>query len=85
MASCGGVGFSCYIEACGIAAVRGGGLAGGGRGRPVRGKRLHPFSMPTGNILVYTRARHSHGQGHETTFAQLMSSWLGVAVRNRWR
>ena len=36
--------------------------------------------LPPANILVYTGA-HSHGQGHETTFAQLMSSWLGVPSR----
>ncbi|MFN8928324.1 MAG: xanthine dehydrogenase family protein molybdopterin-binding subunit, partial [Rhodospirillales bacterium] len=32
---------------------------------------------PTGNVLLYTGS-HQHGQGHETTFAQLISTYLGV-------
>jgi aerobic carbon-monoxide dehydrogenase large subunit len=36
--------------------------------------RVHP----TGGITVFTGS-HSHGQGHETTFAQLVSDQLGVA------
>ena len=34
---------------------------------------------PTGNIEVLTGS-HSHGQGHETTFAQLVSDRLGVPI-----
>ena len=34
---------------------------------------------PTGSITVFTGA-HSHGQGHETTFAQLVSERLGLAL-----
>jgi carbon-monoxide dehydrogenase large subunit len=34
---------------------------------------------PTGNIEVLTGS-HSHGQGHETTFAQLVSDRLGVDI-----
>ena len=36
--------------------------------------RVHP----TGGITVFTGS-HSHGQGHETTFAQLVSDRLGLA------
>jgi len=34
---------------------------------------------PTGSVTVLTGA-HSHGQGHETTFAQLVADKLGVPV-----
>jgi aerobic carbon-monoxide dehydrogenase large subunit len=36
---------------------------------------------PTGSIEVLTGA-HSHGQGHETTFAQLVSSRLGIPIES---
>ena len=35
--------------------------------------RVHP----TGSVTVFT-GTHSHGQGHETTFAQLVVDQLGV-------
>ena len=34
---------------------------------------------PTGSVEVLTGS-HSHGQGHETTFAQLVSQRLGMAI-----
>ena len=34
---------------------------------------------PTGSITVFTGS-HSHGQGHETTFAQLVSDRFGVPL-----
>ncbi len=37
--------------------------------------RVHP----TGSVTVFTGA-HSHGQGHETTFAQLVVDQLGVPL-----
>ena len=36
---------------------------------------------PTGSIEVLTGS-HSHGQGHETTFAQLVSDRLGVPIES---
>ena len=73
-----GVGISCYIEACGIApsAVVGsvGARAGLFEAAEVR------FD-PTGTVTVFTGS-HSHGQGHETTFAQVVSSKLGVPIEN---
>ncbi len=69
-----GVGFSCYIEACGIAPSAAVGSLGAGVGLWESGSiRFNP----TGNVIVNTGS-HSHGQGHETTFAQLISSHLGV-------
>ncbi|MCA8932201.1 MAG: xanthine dehydrogenase family protein molybdopterin-binding subunit [Rhodospirillaceae bacterium] len=71
-----GVGFSCYIEACGIAPSAAVGALGGGVGLWESGAiRFNP----TGNVTVHTGS-HSHGQGHETAFAQLISSYLGVPV-----
>ena len=69
-----GIGVANYIEACGIApsAIAGelGGRAGGYESATVR---VHP----TGSVSVLTGS-HSHGQGHETTFAQIVSDMLGV-------
>ncbi len=69
-----GVGFATYIEACGPApsAVAGalGAQAGLWESAQVR-------VTPTGKVTVFTGS-HSHGQGHETTFAQLAADELQV-------
>ena len=36
---------------------------------------------PTGSVEVLTGS-HAHGQGHETTFAQLVSERLGIPIEN---
>ncbi len=73
-----GIGFSSYIEACGIAPSQAAGALGAGVGGWESGTiRFNP----TGSVLVYTGS-HSHGQGHETTFAQLVSDRLGVPFEN---
>jgi len=71
-----GIGFSCYIEACGIAPSQVVGALGAGVGLWEAGKVR--FSV-TGKLQVFTGS-HSHGQGHETTFAQVMASKLGVPM-----
>jgi carbon-monoxide dehydrogenase large subunit len=68
-----GWGISTYIEACGIAGALGA-RAGLYEAATVR-------VNPTGSITVFT-GTHSHGQGHETTFAQIVADKLGVAVDN---
>ena len=71
-----GVGFSAYIEACSIAPSKVVGSLGAQAGLYESGKvRVHP----TGGVTVYTGS-HSHGQGHETTFAQLVADELGVPM-----
>src|SRR5438552_8055188 len=71
-----GVGFSTYIEACSIAPSKLVGALGAGAGLYESGKvRVHP----TGGVTVYTGS-HSHGQGHETTFAQLVADQLGIPM-----
>jgi len=69
-----GVGYSSYIEACGIAPSNIAGALGARAGLFECGEvRVHP----TGSVTVFTGS-HSHGQGHETTFAQVVASRLGM-------
>jgi len=71
-----GIGFSCYIEACGLAPSQVAGSLGAGVGLWESGEvRVNP----TGTVTVLTGS-HSHGQGHETTFAQLVASKFGISV-----
>ena len=71
-----GIGFSAYIEACSIAPSKLVGALGAGAGLYESGKvRVHP----TGMVTVYTGS-HSHGQGHETTFAQVVADKLGIPI-----
>ena len=71
-----GIGLSTYLEACGIApsAVVGslGARAGLYESASVR-------VDPTGTVTVFT-GTHSHGQGHETTFAQIVAGKLGIPL-----
>jgi len=73
-----GIGFSTYIEACGLApsAVVGslGARAGLFESAMVR-------VQPTGKVSVFVGS-HSHGQGHETTFAQVVADQLGIAIED---
>ncbi len=71
-----GLGFSCYIEACGLAPSNIAGALGARAGLFEAGEvRVHP----TGTVTVFTGS-HSHGQGHETTFAQVVAAKLGIPV-----
>ena len=72
-----GIGFSTYIEACGIAPSAAVGSLGAGVGL---WESAEVRVNPTGSVEVLTGS-HSHGQGHETTFAQLVSERLGVPIR----
>jgi len=71
-----GLGYSAYIEACGLAPSNVAGSLGARAGLFEAGEvRVHP----TGKVTVFTGS-HSHGQGHETTFAQVVAHRLGLAV-----
>ena len=71
-----GIGYSAYIEACGIAPSSVAGALGARAGLFEAGEvRVHP----TGKVTVFTGS-HSHGQGHETTFAQVVADRLGLAL-----
>ncbi|HYN13612.1 MAG TPA: xanthine dehydrogenase family protein molybdopterin-binding subunit [Burkholderiales bacterium] len=71
-----GLGYACYIEACGIAPSNVAGSLGARAGLYEAGEvRVHP----TGTVTVFTGS-HSHGQGHETSFAQVVADRLGLAM-----
>lgn len=73
-----GIGFSTYIEACGIAPSAVVGALGARAGLyEVAQVRV----QPTGKVNVFTGA-HSHGQGHETTFAQVVADRLGIPLED---
>jgi carbon-monoxide dehydrogenase large subunit len=73
-----GIGISTYLEACGIAPSAVVGSLGARAGLYETGSiRVHP----TGSVTIFT-GTHSHGQGHETTFAQLVSGGLGIPIEN---
>jgi len=73
-----GIGISTYVEACGIAPSAVAGALGARAGLYESAQvRVHP----TGSVTVYT-GTHSHGQGHETTFAQLVSESFGIPAEN---
>ncbi|MCW8165516.1 xanthine dehydrogenase family protein molybdopterin-binding subunit [Verminephrobacter aporrectodeae] len=73
-----GIGYSSYIEACGLAPSNIAGALGARAGLFECGEvRVHP----TGSVSVFTGS-HSHGQGHETTFAQVVAARLGIPVEN---
>lgn len=73
-----GIGISSYVEICGMAPsqVLGavGGQAGGWESATVR---VHP----TGKVTVLTGSS-AHGQGHETTFAQIVADQLGIPIED---
>ncbi len=68
-----GLGIVHYIEACGIAPSA---LVGSLGARAGLYEAATVRVNPTGNVSVFTGS-HSHGQGHETTFAQIVAEMLG--------
>jgi carbon-monoxide dehydrogenase large subunit len=73
-----GIGFSSYIEACGIAPSA---VVGSLGARAGLYESANVRVQPTGKVSVYTGS-HSHGQGHDTTFAQVAADHLGVALED---
>ncbi|MGA7670422.1 MAG: molybdopterin cofactor-binding domain-containing protein [Nitrolancea sp.] len=71
-----GIGFSTYVEVCGLAPSAAAGAMGWGGGLYESATvRVHP----TGKVSAFTGSS-THGQGHETTFAQLVNDELGVPL-----
>ncbi|HEY3063691.1 MAG TPA: molybdopterin cofactor-binding domain-containing protein [Chloroflexota bacterium] len=69
-----GIGLSSWIEICGFGPSAATAGATGGLALIESAQvRMHP----TGSVQVYV-GTHAHGQGHETTFAQIASDTLGV-------
>src|SRR5258708_539082 len=73
-----GLVYSCYIEACGLAPSN---IAGALGARAVLYEVGEIRVHPTGSVTVFTGS-HSHGQGHETTFAQVVADRLGIPLEN---
>jgi carbon-monoxide dehydrogenase large subunit len=73
-----GIGYSCYIEACGIAPSQAVGSLGAGVGL---WESAEVRVNPVGTIEILTGS-HSHGQGHETTFAQIVAERFGLPTEN---
>jgi carbon-monoxide dehydrogenase large subunit len=73
-----GIGLASYIEACGIAPSS---LVGSIGARAGLYEAATIRVNPTGSVTVLTGS-HSHGQGHETTFAQVVSDKLGIPYEN---
>jgi len=73
-----GIGFSTYIEACGIAPSA---VVGALGARAGLFESAQVTVHPTGKVSVYTGS-HSHGQGHETTFAQVVADRMGIPIED---
>lgn len=71
-----GIGIASYIEACGIAPSS---LVGALGARAGLYEAATVRVNPTGSVSVLTGS-HSHGQGHETTFAQVVADKLGIDI-----
>jgi carbon-monoxide dehydrogenase large subunit len=75
-----GIGLSTYVELCGVAPSAWFGVPGEGWGAGLwesANVRVHL----TGKVVVTTGSQ-SHGQGHETTMAQVAASELGVPLED---
>jgi carbon-monoxide dehydrogenase large subunit len=75
-----GIGLSTYLEICGVAPSKWIGLVGEGWGAAMwesANIRIHL----TGKVVL-TIGTSSHGQGHETTMAQIVAHQLGVPVED---
>jgi len=75
-----GIGLSTYIEMCGVAPSKWIGVVGEGWGAAMwesANIRIHL----TGKVVL-TIGTQSHGQGHETTMAQIVATGLGVPVED---
>ncbi len=71
-----GIGIACYIESSGVAPSRLAGMMG------ARGGFYEAATVrvaPDGSVTAYL-GTHNHGQGHATTFAQILAARLGVAL-----
>ncbi|MBV7410098.1 xanthine dehydrogenase family protein molybdopterin-binding subunit [Maritimibacter sp. DP1N21-5] len=69
-----GLGVNCYIEACGIAPSN---LVGQLGARAGLYESATVRVNATGGLVVMTGS-HSHGQGHETAFPQVIAEMIGI-------
>ena len=73
-----GIGLSCYIEACGVAPSS---AVGGALGCGVGMWEMAEIKVnPVGTVEVFVGTL-GHGQGHETTYAQIVADRFGIPDR----
>jgi aerobic carbon-monoxide dehydrogenase large subunit len=75
-----GVGFSTYVEVCGLAPSRAVGPQGVGL-QAAFWESANVRVTPTGSAIVYT-GTSPHGQGLDTSFAQIAGDVLGIDPQN---
>ena len=75
-----GIGLSSYLEVCGIAPSKWIGAVGEGWGAAMWESANIKVHL-TGKVVV-TIGTSSHGQGHETTVAQIVASQLGLPIED---
>jgi aerobic carbon-monoxide dehydrogenase large subunit len=71
-----GIGMACYVESSGVAPSRFAGMLGARTGFF---EAAHIRVLPDGSIQALL-GTHNHGQGHATTFAQILCTRLGVPL-----
>ena len=71
-----GIGVACYVESSGVAPSR---LAGMMGARVGFYESAQVRVAPDGSLTAYL-GTHNHGQGHATTYAQILSAQLGVPM-----
>jgi carbon-monoxide dehydrogenase large subunit len=71
-----GIGIACYVESSGVAPSRFAGALGARAGFYESASiRMEPDGAVQARL-----GTHNHGQGHETSFAQILASQLGVPI-----
>ena len=71
-----GIGIACYVESSGVAPSRLAGMMGARFGFY---ESAQVRVAPDGSVAAYL-GTHNHGQGHATTFAQILAAQLGVPM-----
>jgi carbon-monoxide dehydrogenase large subunit len=71
-----GIGLSTYVEICGFGPSA---ATVGVTGSVAFTESAQVRVLPTGSVAVFTGA-HAHGQGHDTTFAQIAADGLGLPL-----
>jgi carbon-monoxide dehydrogenase large subunit len=75
-----GIGLSTYLEICGVAPSKWIGAVGEGWGAAMWESANIKVHL-TGKVVV-TMGTQSHGQGHETTYSQIVAGELGVPMED---
>jgi carbon-monoxide dehydrogenase large subunit len=71
-----GIGLACYVESSGVAPSRLAGMMGARFGFY---ESAQVRVAPDGSVAAYL-GTHNHGQGHATTFAQIVADGLGIPM-----